>query len=150
MEGPKAGTIFLMGAVGYTALEILWRGYSHWSMTLTGGGCLLAVHRMNRRHRGEPLLRRCALGSGIITAAEFGVGVLVNRVLGWNVWDYSRLPMNLLGQICLPYSLLWFLLCLPLIGLCSLFDRGEEGVLRLLEGSNPADECGGKGNFPLE
>ena len=40
-----------------------------------------------------------------ITAVELAAGLLVNR--GYHVWDYRQMPLNFLGQICLPYSLLW-------------------------------------------
>ena len=30
--------------------------------------------------------------------------------LGLNIWDYSNMPLNLWGQICLPFSCLWFFL----------------------------------------
>ena len=42
------------------------------------------------------------------------------KELGWNVWDYSSMPLNLYGQICLPFSGLWFLLCIPAFGICSI------------------------------
>lgn len=47
----------------------------------------------------------------LITAAEFATGLVVNLLLGWQVWDYSAEPANLLGQICLRYSFYWFCLC---------------------------------------
>ena len=47
-------------------------------------------------------------------------GVADNLVMGWNVWDYSSMPLNLYGQICLPFSGLWFLLCIPAFGICSI------------------------------
>ena len=25
-----------------------------------------------------------------------------------DVWDYSNMPFNILGQICLPFTILWF------------------------------------------
>ena len=45
----------------------------------------------------------------VVTGIEFVSGCIVNLWLGWNVWDYSHMPFNLLGQICLPFSLLWVL-----------------------------------------
>lgn len=27
--------------------------------------------------------------------------------VGMGVWDYSRVPLNLWGQICLPFTLIW-------------------------------------------
>ena len=110
---------FVLGAVCYPAIEVAWRGRTHWSMALTGGACLLAIGRMNRRLRGRVgWPGRCALGSLIITSFELSVGLVVNRCLKWNVWDYSRVPGNLLGQICPRFCLYWFLLNIPLLGVC--------------------------------
>ena len=56
----------------------------------------------------RPLWQRALLGAGLITGVEFLSGCVLNLWLRWAVWDYSRLPGNLLGQICLPFTLLWF------------------------------------------
>lgn len=69
-----------------------------------------------RWHR--PLWLRALAGAGIITVVELVVGLVVNRWLGWSVWDYSALPLNLWGQITPIYSSLWFLLCLGAAGVC--------------------------------
>lgn len=108
--------ITLIGAASYCLLEVLWRGYTHWSMALTGGVCFLAVYLLaqSRRH----YLTKCLLGTAVITAIEFAVGVVVNIIFKLDVWDYSLSPMNLLGQICLLYSFFWFLLCLVAMPLC--------------------------------
>ena len=47
--------------------------------------------------------KQCIIGSFVVTGIEFVSGCIVNLWLGWNVWDYSHLPLNLLGQICLPF-----------------------------------------------
>ena len=47
--------VFLIGCVGYSALEILWRGFTHWSMALTGGGCMVAIYELNCRHPQLPV-----------------------------------------------------------------------------------------------
>jgi uncharacterized membrane protein len=41
----------------------------------------------------------------------------------WRVWDYSGLPLNLLGQICLLYTIIWFTLCIPAYLLCGFVRR---------------------------
>ena len=41
--------------------------------------------------------------------------MIVNIILQWNVWDYSNVPFNVMGQICLPFSIIWFFLSLPAI-----------------------------------
>lgn len=112
-------TIFLIGSAGYSAIEVLWRGYTHWTMAVTGGFCFMMIYLLNGVLITESFLYRCFLGALIITSVEFIVGITVNLVLRWNVWDYSSLPFNLLGQICLPYSALWFVLCIPIVFLCT-------------------------------
>ena len=106
-------TVYTIGSLGYSALEVLWRGFTHWTMSVTGGVCFLLLYRMNRSLRRRPLLYRCAAGAGIITGVEFSVGCVVNRLLGWDVWDYSDMPFQIMGQVCLLFSVLWFLLCIP-------------------------------------
>lgn len=54
-----------------------------------------------------PLWKQILVGAAIITGLEFITGCIVNLWLGWAVWDYSSMPLNILGQICLPYMLLW-------------------------------------------
>ena len=115
--------IFLIGSAGYSGLEVFWRGYTHWTMAVTGGACFLIIYLLNGVLRTENILLKCVAGSAVITAAELLVGVTVNLILKWNVWDYSSLPFNFMGQICLKYSLLWFFLCMPLIGICTLISR---------------------------
>jgi uncharacterized membrane protein len=56
------------------------------------------------------LIKQMFIGACIITILEFITGCIVNLYFKWNVWDYSHLPLNLLGQICLPFSIIWFFL----------------------------------------
>lgn len=95
------------GAVYYT-VELVWRGHSHWTMALLGGLLFLILGDMEQRlDSATPLWAKAILGSAIVTAFELAAGIWINLVLGLRVWDYSRMPLNLLGQICLPYSFLW-------------------------------------------
>ena len=105
--------VYFVGAIGYSLIEILWRGFTHWTMTLTGGACFLFIYITNIKLKAARLWERCLVGSGIITTAEFCVGYVVNIVLKWNIWDYSSMHFNLMGQICPLYSALWFALCIP-------------------------------------
>lgn len=109
------GFIYALGSVGYGLVEILWRGYTHWTMALTGGTCFVLLYRTNIRMAGKKLWQKCLAGSSLITVTEFIVGCVVNLKLKWNVWDYSNLPFNVKGQICLLYSVLWFFLCIPVL-----------------------------------
>jgi len=110
--------VFGLGGCCYALLEILWRGYTHWSMVLTGGLCLLSLYLLDT-HLPPSLLLRCLSGTIIITVAEFMVGCTVNLWWHMNVWDYSDMPYNLFGQICPTFTGLWFLLCIPAYWMCS-------------------------------
>ena len=99
----------VIGSIIYMSLEILWRGYTHWTMGVLGGICFICLGLINEILSWEtPLTLQMLIGSTIITILEFIAGCIVNLWLGWNVWDYSDLPLNLLGQICLPFSILWY------------------------------------------
>ena len=99
----------LIGGLLYTWIEMLWRGYTHWTMFLLGGGCFVVLGLLNEYKIPWHwcLLRQAAVGACIVTGFEFITGCIVNLWLGWQVWDYSDLPFYLLGQICLYYFLLW-------------------------------------------
>ena len=105
---------FMLGGVGYGLIELIWRGRTHFSMVLTGGACLVAICAVNEKMKKRNIFLRSAVCSAAITAAEFAVGMVVNRWLCMDVWDYGGIPGNVMGQICPLYSFLWFLLCVPI------------------------------------
>ena len=115
----------LAGGIGYGLLEVLWRGYTHISMVITGGICLTAICFIHRKMTRTPFLFRCLLCTAFVIAAEFLVGLLVNRILHLHVWDYSDSRFHLLGQICLEFSFIWFFLCLLVSLAMSLAFRKE-------------------------
>ena len=94
----KYVVLFVMGGLVYMSLELLWRGYTHWTMGVLGGICFIYLGLINEILSWEtPLALQMLIGSTIITILEFITGCIVNLWLGWNVWDYSELPYNLLG-----------------------------------------------------
>ncbi|MBE6758798.1 MAG: hypothetical protein E7554_01740 [Ruminococcaceae bacterium] len=107
--------MFSLGASVYPVVELVWRGRTHWTMSVTGGLCTLLIHLCNRRMSSRGTAARCGAGCAVITLTEFAVGCVVNRLLGWNVWDYSSAPLNILGQICPLYCGFWFVLSLPVL-----------------------------------
>ena len=111
-------TVFLIGGVIYSMIEILWRGYTHWSMILTGGACFSVLYFLHVYARRLAFWVRCVLGALAITGAELLTGAVVNLWLGWDVWDYSDMPMNLWGQICPLFSVLWLGLCAVAAPVC--------------------------------
>lgn len=107
------GIIFFIGFLGYGVMEVAFRGYTHWTMLLTGGLCFVLLYHVFWWLREESAWIRCLAGGLIITGMELAVGCLVNLWLGWGVWDYSHFRWNLWGQICLLFFVLWFFLCAP-------------------------------------
>ena len=108
--------LFLIGGATYFLIEILWRGYSHWTMFLLGGLCFLIVGAINNFLPWEMYFEvQSILGAIIITIFEFIVGVIVNIILKWNIWNYATIPFNIMGQVCLPFSLIWVILSAAII-----------------------------------
>lgn len=105
-------TLMMVGGLAYYGVEILYRGFSHWSMMILGGLCLICVGVQNELKCMSKLgiIPQMAVGAIIITVLEFIAGCILNLWLGWEIWDYSNVPGNILGQICLPFTGFWFLL----------------------------------------
>ena len=102
--------LFGIGGLVYTLLEIIVRGRTHWTMFIVGGVAFFLIGCINEKYRNMALVKQMIIGALVITLLELVCGCIVNLWLGWNVWDYSNMPFNLLGQVCIPFSILWFLL----------------------------------------
>lgn len=106
----KVVLLFFAGGLLYWCIEMLFRGRSHWTMMVVGGICFLICGGLNEFFLFQmPLLLQGIWCSILITLIEFASGCILNLWLHLNIWDYSNLPLNLFGQICLPFSLLWIL-----------------------------------------
>ncbi len=103
----KYSLFFILGAIGYAAIEIIWRGHTHWSMMIAGGLCFMLFSVVAKQLKGKNIFIKaavCALG---VTVIEFVFGVVFNLWLKMGVWDYSKMPLNLLGQICPLFTIIW-------------------------------------------
>lgn len=127
-KGVRYVFIFLLGAVIYNFIEVIFRGYTHWSMSLAGGSVLMIFYLLNGSLRAMHPIFSGMIGSIVITCIELITGVIFNIVLGMNVWDYSHMPLNFLGQICLPFSAVWFILYFPAELLCTALHRKFDGA----------------------
>lgn len=116
-------TTFLSGCIAYPLLELAYRGHTHWTMSLTGGLCLMALFLIQWSFPALPFGRKALLGALTILTLELLVGTFANLWLGWAIWDYTNLRFHYLGQISLDFGLLWF-------GLCSLFFGIAEHISR--------------------
>ena len=102
--------IFSIFGLMYGLIEILWRGYTHPSMVIVGGSCGLLIGLLNERNKEMNLLLQMVEGMVIVTVLEFVSGIILNLCLGLNVWDYSNMRFNLLGQVCPQFCIAWFFL----------------------------------------
>ena len=100
--------LFFLGAVIYMLMELIWRQRTHWTMGILGGICFIELGLINEIIPWDMQLSVQALiGTILITVNEFISGLIINVWLGWNVWDYSNLPLNIMGQICIPFCIIW-------------------------------------------
>lgn len=112
----KPAVLFSTGGTIYLIIEILWRALrgstpTHWSMFILGGLCFLAIGSINEYFSWEtPFCVQAIIGTIVVLALEFVFGCVLNLWLGLGIWDYSDTPCNILGQVCLPFSVAWLFL----------------------------------------
>lgn len=99
----------LIGGFGYCLIEIMYRGRTHYSMFFAGAIVLSTFYYINTNFQMS-IWMKCLIGMLIITGVELIFGIAFNIILKEHVWDYSNVPLNFLGQICVPFSLIWFAL----------------------------------------
>ncbi len=123
------GFLWLLGGSIYYSIELLFRGYSHWSMFVLGGICMaFFAFQGSAVAWSEPMwiqVIRCTI---FVTACEFITGMIVNKWLQLNVWDYSNQPFHLYGQVCVSFACLFSGLCalgIPLSGYLLYWIFGE-------------------------
>ena len=102
--------LFLIGGCCYFGIEILARGYSHWTMVVVGGICFVLIGLLNEKTENIPFVKQMVYSAILITIIELISGCILNLWLKLDIWDYSDNPFNLLGQICLSHTIYWFFL----------------------------------------
>ena len=104
--------LWTLGGVIYYSLEMIFRGFSHWSMFLLGGFCLVFFAQQGIWTGWRALLwKQVGWSVLFVTSCEFITGIFVNKIMGWNVWDYTDQPFQILGQVCLPFTIIFSGLC---------------------------------------
>lgn len=122
-------TMLLTGSIIYFNFEIFVRGYSHISMFVLGGICFFLVGMIGNFILDKKimflikLVSLMLMSSLIITSLELLTGLYVNLYLNLDVWDYSHLKGNYMGQICILYSMIWGLMGLPCVFFYGVIDR---------------------------
>lgn len=92
-------------------------------MVIAGGICFIIFSLVAEKLKKRTAVFKAAVCSLGVTAVEFIFGVVFNLMLKMNVWDYSGVPLNILGQICPLYSLLWLLLALGVLPLAETMNK---------------------------
>lgn len=109
----KIIVLFLIGGMIYVLIELGFRGKSHWSMFLLGGFCFIQLGLINEFLPWKmPIELQAVLGAILITINELIVGLIVNLGYGLNVWDYTNMPFNIMGQVCIPFTIIWFFIAI--------------------------------------
>ena len=111
--------VCLSGGFAYGLIELTARGRTHITMGLLGGAAMCFIHRLNEENRNAAdAFFKLMLSAAVITLAELLTGLLLNVKMGLRIWNFSRMPYNLYGQICPAFSLMWYFLS----GVGMLFD----------------------------
>jgi uncharacterized membrane protein len=118
LEGDKVKeflrAVILIAVMGfiYMLMEIIYKGSSSPIMIAIGGLSAYFVGLLDEKNDyfyNKKMSQKCFIGMFITLAMEFSSGMILKH---YNIilWDYSNLPCNLCGVICLPYAIMWFFL----------------------------------------
>ena len=78
-----------------------------------GFGVVAVIHFLTPLRSNLLLLY---LGSAIlVTAIEWLTGFILEKVFHNKWWDYSNMPLNLNGYVCLLFSLIWGVFCVFIV-----------------------------------
>ena len=110
--------IFILCGTVYSIMEILFKGSergTHWSMfVLSGLAGVIFIDGLNNVFSYEmDLILQAMICSVMITIWEYFTGNIFN--LDYQIWDYRNIPFNIDGQVCLPFTILWFFLSIIFI-----------------------------------
>lgn len=104
--------IFLFSGSVYYAMEIVFKKShkSHWTMFILAGlaGAIFIDGLNNLFSYEMDFLLQIFICSTSITIGELIVGLIWNQ--DYSIWNYTNMPFNYMGQICLPFYFLWMLL----------------------------------------
>ena len=112
----KYTVLFVAFSALYVWIEIMFRNRSDRSMAFLSGAVGIIIGLLNNIIPWSMGLVQQGLIGGflIVTPMEFFVGkFLVNQDL--NIWDYTNMPCNIDGQICLPFTLIWCIISVVVV-----------------------------------
>ena len=105
------------GGTLYFFMEVVYKtltgnpDHISWTMIIVAFILCIPLERFGDELPWEmPMILQTIICAVAITITELISGLILNVWLGLHVWDYSELPFNFMGQICLQFSLLWVVL----------------------------------------
>ena len=101
-------SLFFLGGGAYAALELAWRGTTHWTMFAAGGACLCLLQKLAAAPL--PLAGAAALGAAGVSGLELAVGAVCRSL-------YCR--VGKCGRAYLPAVLLLLVFALRVGHLCA-------------------------------
>jgi len=106
--------LFLVGFCMYITIETCFRGYSFWQMGICGGLAVVILDKINDTLSWDiDIMIQGTLGMLLITLMELTIGLLWGYFPSIpRMWDYSNMPLNYQGIICVPFMIVWFMLSL--------------------------------------
>lgn len=112
MKTAKSLTLYGAGFCAFITIEVLFRGYSYPVSGVMGGFAVIMLDGINDEMSWDlDLALQALIGGALITLMEAGVGILMLCAPGVpRMWDYSDIPFNIAGIICLPFSIAWVFL----------------------------------------
>ncbi len=90
---------------------------------VTMGVFWVVIHRINHVVGEESIFTKALLAMFAITAFELIGGVIINRIMHLDMWNFSDRSMHVLGQICPSECVLRFITAIPIIYISTFIDR---------------------------
>ena len=125
--------LFLSCGFIYCMIEILFRGWSHWSMfILTGFLGVFCVDSINNTLSFDcDYIVQILISTILCTIGEGISGIILNVWLQLNVWDYSKMAFGtfFFGQCNVIFCVAWLLI----VGLFAIFycDAYEYYIMKI-------------------
>ncbi len=63
----------------------------------------------------DHLLMLYLMSAFLVTALEYVTGALLEKIFHHKWWDYSEVPFNIKGYVCIPFSLIWGAACVMIV-----------------------------------
>ena len=118
--------LFLSCGFIYCMIEILFRGWSHWSMfILTGFLGVFCVDSINNTLSFDcDYIVQILISTILCTIVEGISGIILNVWLQLNVWDYSKMTFGtfFFGQCNVLFCFAWMLIISIIIFYCDAYN----------------------------